>query len=89
MLFRSDSIGMLKADYAWLTRPGRVQALAERHLEMQNFALDLIARPNDLPDRGGKSDLIGKKLEALGITDITTPRDERAPTRTATPPSQR
>ena len=84
-----DGISMLKADYAWLSRPGRVQSLAEKHLEMQSFSLDLIARVNELPDRAGKGDLIGKKLEALGIFDITTPRDERAAPRTATPPVRR
>lgn len=84
-----DVIGTLKADYAWLSRPGRVQTLAERHLEMQNFSLDLIARPGDLPDRAGKGDLIGRKLEALGLSDLTTPRETRAAPRSATPSAQR
>ena len=82
-----DAIGMLKADYAYLTRPGRIQILADRHLDLQNFSIDQIARAADLPERAGKSDLIGRKLEALGLSDITTPRDERTvAVKSATPP---
>ena len=85
-----DAIGMLKADYAWLSRPGRVQQLADRHLDLQNFSIDQIAKPGDLPDRSPRVDAIGRKLEALGLTDITTPRDERAgPARSSTPVTPR
>ncbi len=85
-----DTIGMLKADYAWLSRPGRVQALADRHLDLQNYSIDQAAKPGDLPERAPRVDSIGRKLEALGLSDITTPRDERAGgARSATPPAQR
>lgn len=85
-----DAIGMLKADYAWLARPGRVQQLAERHLDLQSITIEQVVKATDLPDRTVKGDPIGRKLEALGLSDITTPRDERpGAVRTATPSSTR
>ena len=85
-----DAIGMSRADYAWLSRPGRVQQLADRHLDLQNFSIEKIAKFNDLPDRAPKVDAIGRKLEALGLSDVTTPRDDRTGTvRTSTPAAAR
>ncbi len=84
-----DAISMQKADYAWLSRPGRVQQLAERHLDLQNITIDQVVKPSDIPDRAGKTDLIGRKLDALGLSDITTPRDGRAGGARSTTPATR
>lgn len=85
-----DAIGMLKADYAWLSRPGRIQELADKHLDLQAINVDQIVKADDLPERATRVDTIGRKLEALGLTDITTPRDERAgAARSATPSALR
>ena len=85
-----DAIGMLRADYAWLGRPGRVQQLADRHLDLQNFSIEKIAKVNELPDRAPRIDAIGRKLEALGLADIATPREDKtAPARASTPTTPR
>ena len=83
-----DALGMLKAEWAHLTRPGRIQALADRHLEMQAVSVEQIVKATDLPDQAARVDAIGRKLEALGLSAPTaTPHDER--NGSATPASAR
>ena len=65
-----DAVSLLKADYAWLARPGRIQQLSERHLELQNLNIDQIVKASELPERVAKGDVIARKLEALGISDL-------------------
>ncbi len=83
----SDAIGMLRAEWAHLARPARVQALAEKHLDLQTISVDQIGRIADLPDRAARVDMIGRKLESLGLGSPTaTPGAETgAPPRSATP----
>ncbi|MDB5651866.1 MAG: hypothetical protein JWL62_3386 [Hyphomicrobiales bacterium] len=72
-----DRIGILRAEWAYLTRPERLQALAEKHLDLQQLGTDQIVRSSaQLPDQPPKVDTIGRKLEALGLSEPTnTPRD--------------
>ncbi len=71
-----DEIGTLRADWAHLTRPERVQALSESLLDLQPLALNQIVRAEALPDRAPKVDAIGRKLEDLGVlTSTATPAD--------------
>jgi cell division protein FtsL len=71
-----DKIGMLRAEWAYLTRPERIQALADQHLDLQQLGLDQIVKITDLPDRPPKVDGIGRELESLGLGEPTnTPRD--------------
>jgi hypothetical protein len=69
-----EAIAVLKAEWQHINRPDRLQVLSERHLQLQPLAATQLVRFADVPNRGPKSDDIGKKLEALGLT-----RDE-APT---------
>ncbi|MBV8473965.1 MAG: hypothetical protein JO107_10475 [Hyphomicrobiales bacterium] len=62
-----DSIGLLRAEYAHLVRPDRLQTLADQQLDMQPLALNQIVKPEDLPERAAKVDSIGRKLESLGL----------------------
>jgi cell division protein FtsL len=71
-----DQIGMLRADWAHLTRPERVQALSESLLDLQPLALNQIVKAETLPDKAPKVDSIGRKLEDLGLLLPTnTPGD--------------
>ena len=71
-----DAIGILRADWANLTRPERVQALAEKLLPLQPLKLDQIVRLDALPDKAQRGDAIGRKLEDLGLSEPTaTPSD--------------
>jgi cell division protein FtsL len=72
-----DNIGMLRAEWARLTRPERIQALADQHLDLQGLSLDQIVKVTDLPDRTPKVDGIGRELESLGLAEPTnTPHDD-------------
>ena len=67
-----DVIDVMRADWAYVTRPERVQALAEKAgLELQPLALAQIVRAGDLPEKAAKVDTIGRKLEALGLAEPT------------------
>jgi cell division protein FtsL len=62
-----DTIGMLRAEWAHLTRPERIQALADKFLDLQAVALNQIVRADSLPGKAPRVDAIGRKLEALGL----------------------
>ena len=62
-----DAINVLRAEYAHLTRPERLQQLADGSLQMQALALNQIVKSADLPMPAAKVDSIGRTLESLGI----------------------
>lgn len=62
-----DQIGMLRAEWAHLIRPERVQALADKFLDLQSLALNQIVKPDALPAKAQRGDAIAQKLEALGL----------------------
>jgi cell division protein FtsL len=74
---KQDQIGMLRAEWAHVTRPERIQGLADKLLpDLRPVALQQIVKADALPARGPKSDSIGLKLESLGMAEPTsTPRD--------------
>jgi cell division protein FtsL len=70
------AIGRLRAEWAHLTRPERIQALALKHLDAQPLQLTQIVPLGDLPERAPRVDGIGRKLQDLGISGPTnTPHD--------------
>jgi cell division protein FtsL len=71
-----DQIGMVRAEWAHLTRPERIQALADKLLDLQPGALNQIVRADALPGKEAKGDVIRHKLEELGLGAPTnTPGD--------------
>ena len=66
-----DQIGTLRAEWAHLTRPERIQALADKFLDLQPVALNQIVRAEVLPGKAPRVDAIGRKLEALGLAEPT------------------
>ncbi len=71
-----DQVGTLRAEWAHLTRPERVQSLSDSLLDLQPLALNQIVKAEALPDRAPKIDSIGRKLEDLGLLAGTaTPGD--------------
>lgn len=85
-----DAIAVVRAEWQYLNRPDRLQAMAERHLDLQPLGIAQLARLADLPVRPPRSDEIGRKIEALGLSELTaTPKDKRPadarPSTTQTP----
>jgi len=82
-----DQIGILRAEWAHLTRPENIQALADKHLDLQQLDLLQVGSIGELPERPPKTDSIGRKLELLGLSEPTnTPAQAAA---TATTPAAR
>jgi cell division protein FtsL len=70
-----DAIDRLRAEWALLTRPERIQTLAEKNLGLHQLSLDQIVQVADIPQRPPKVDDIGRKLDDLGLGEPTnTPR---------------
>lgn len=76
---KEDRIGMLRAEWAYLVRPERIQALADKLLDLSPIGLGQIVKAEALPAKTPKVDSIGRKLEELGLGEPTnTPDDGRA-----------
>ena len=85
-----DGIEKLEAEWAILTRPDRLAALADHGVTLQRLSLDQIVQATDLPDPPPKVDSIGRKLDSLGLGEPTaTPTDKHASGSAVTPSSAR
>ncbi len=85
-----DAISRLQAEWALLTRPERLQTLAEKNSTLRPLALNQIVGLNELPNRPPKVDSIGRELMSLGLGQPTnTPTDRRSAGSAATPSSAR
>jgi cell division protein FtsL len=81
-----DAINLLRAEYAHLARPDRLQALADSKLGMQPLSLSQIATVDELPEAQPKVDSIGREIESLGfIKDNAAPAAPTADGGGATP----
>ena len=69
-----DNVAILKADWQYLTKPARLQALSDKHLTLQPLAAIQIIRANELPERKSTPDTIAEKLENLKIVTGSTPK---------------
>jgi cell division protein FtsL len=74
----NDDINVLRAEYAHLSRPDRIQELADNLLRMQPLALAQIARPEDIPDKTAGVDSIGRELQSLGLGLSSSPANGAA-----------
>jgi cell division protein FtsL len=89
ILAERDAIGVLRAEWAHLARPERIQELATKYLDLQPLSLTQVVTASALPDKAARVDAIGRKLETLGLGEPTnTPRGKTAPSAT-TPGSVR
>ena len=66
-----DEVAALKAEWARLARPERIQSLASSMLDLAPLAHEQIGRISDIPERAAQFDMIGRKLEMLGLAEPT------------------
>ena len=73
---QKHAIGLLRADFAHLSRPARISVLTDRFLNMHEPGAMQIVPIDALPEKLANDDLIARKLEALGLAAPTnTPHD--------------
>jgi cell division protein FtsL len=83
-----DQIGQARAEWAHLTRPERIQELSDKLLDLQPLALNQIVKVDALPEKSVPIDVIGRKLEDLGLSEPTNTPSDAAPD-SATPSSSK
>ncbi len=68
-----DAIAVLRAEWSFMTRPERIQQLADGYLDLQPLAVDKIVSARALPERPPRVDAIADKIDALGLGVASTP----------------
>jgi cell division protein FtsL len=80
-----ESIAVLRAEWQFLNKPDRLQALADKHLDLAPGSVQQIVRWQEIPVRPAPVDSIARKLEALGLGEPTnTPGPAKGDARTPT-----
>jgi hypothetical protein len=76
----TDRVAMLKAEWAHLAAPDRIEALADKLLGGQTLELSQIVVASAVPDKAARGDEIAAKLSDLGLAAPTnTPSAGAAP----------
>jgi hypothetical protein len=79
-----DRIGLLKAEWALLNEPERLQGLAAQHLQLQPLALSQFAKLDDLPNRL-PAPVAPSAAPLAAVTPAPAPADQ--PVALAAPPA--
>ena len=73
----ADAINVLRAEYAHLIRPDRLQALADKLLDMQPLALNQIVKADDLPEPRPEGRFDRPQAEVAGVAGPTGDAERR------------
>ena len=76
-----DSIAVLQAEWAHLTRPTRIQSLADQHLDLKQLTVDQIVQVTDLPDQPPRQDIDRQETRTAGSWRRHEPVARRAHSR--------
>ncbi|SNB77468.1 hypothetical protein SAMN06265338_108138 [Rhodoblastus acidophilus] len=76
----TDRVAMLKAEWAHIVAPDRIQTLADKYLGGQTLQLTQIVAAGAVPEKAARGDEIASKLSDLGLDAPTkTPSASGAP----------
>ena len=76
-----QSITVLQAEWQHLNRPGRLQAVADKHLNLKPLAATQIVKAGELPEKAPGGDALARKLDALITGAISPVQAKPAPQR--------
>jgi cell division protein FtsL len=62
-----SALGALRAEWAHLSQPERLEELARKHLDLQPMRVEQIVKATAIPAKPTTEDQIAKKLEGLGL----------------------
>ncbi len=68
------SIEALKAEWAFMSQPERIDDLAARHLSLVPMKIRQIVQADELPAKIKEGDQIAEKLEGLGLAGTDAPQ---------------
>ncbi|MGY2048776.1 cell division protein FtsL [Methylobacterium sp. JK268] len=77
-----EATAVLRAEWQLLTRPDRLQAAADKYLDLEPIGTEHLGRLADLPARPERGDEIARKLESLGLLATATPAGKDRPATT-------
>ncbi|MCC3246526.1 hypothetical protein LG047_14585 [Methylocystis sp. WRRC1] len=79
-----DAIAVLRAEWSYMTRPERLQPLADKYLaDLKPLQVTQLVAAQSLPEKAARVDAIGSKLDSLGLSAAATPiAAPQAPTTT-------
>jgi hypothetical protein len=83
LMRETDAAAMLRAEWARIANPDRIEVLADKYLGGQTLQLSQIVTANAVPDKVMRGDEIGAKLQDLGLgastqTPANTPAHQTA-----------
>jgi cell division protein FtsL len=69
-----NAVAVLRAEWTYLTRPERIQQLADRYLDLRPLDIGQIATAQSLPDRAAHGEPIKPKIDDLAVGSIGAPQ---------------
>jgi hypothetical protein len=74
-----DAITVLRAEWQHINKPARLQALADRHLQLPAIQATQVTRAADLPAKPKEQDVLGAKLDQLLTGAVPAPAKPQRP----------
>jgi hypothetical protein len=78
----TDALAVVRAEWARVANPVRIEALADQYLGGQVMQLSQLSTLAGLPEKGARGDEIGAKLQDLGLSEPTSTPGAATPSTT-------
>jgi len=81
----TDAAAMLRAEWARVANPDRIEALADKYLGGQTLQLSQIVAASAVPDKVARGDEIGAKLQDPKLMELGLAASTQTPTHSPAP----